>query len=91
MSKRIKVERIDFDEAETEGFVYGKDLERRQYNSVYVALGHEKPYILCSRDNLQTDYRVFLNSEVHYAKNDQEADQGIYYESIYKVAVIIYC
>jgi hypothetical protein len=91
MHKRIKVERIEFDKAENEGFVYGKDLERQRYNSTYIDLGHEKPYVLGYNDDLRTDYRVFLSCNVQYAETDQKADQEIFYESIFGVTVIIYC
>ncbi|NJM68626.1 MAG: hypothetical protein HC851_24680 [Acaryochloris sp. RU_4_1] len=90
MLKRIKVEKIDFDEAEDDGFVYGKDLSRRLYNSVYIELGQEKPYSPASSDDSRTDYRFFRNCNVHYAESDQQADLENFNESIWDVSVVIY-
>jgi hypothetical protein len=89
--KRIKVNRIDFDKAENDGFVYGKDLDRRSYNSVYSDLGQEKEYRPSHNDDSKTDYRFFINCRICYAQNDEQADLEKFVEVIDNASLIIYC
>jgi hypothetical protein len=87
---RIKVEKIDFDEAEDNGFVYGRDLERPLYDSVYVDLGSEREYIPSHKDNPKTEYRKFVRSYVKYAYSGKDADDGKFVHEVDDTAVIIY-
>jgi hypothetical protein len=91
--RRIKVNRIDFDEAINYGFVYGWDLDKRVGNSaysVYVDLGEEKLYQFNPKDSISTNYRLFINCTAKYAENDAKADEGDFAFDVESVSVKLY-
>jgi hypothetical protein len=76
---KIKVDRAEFDAAESNGYAYGRDLNKRSGKSpwsVVIILGEEKPYIYRESDPESVEYRLFINCEICYAENDTKVDEG---------------
>jgi hypothetical protein len=74
---KIKVERAEFDAAESNGYAYGRDLSKRSGTSpwsVVIFLGEERPYAYRESDPESVEYKFFINCEVCYAENDAKID-----------------
>ncbi|MGG6270106.1 hypothetical protein ACQ4M3_33795 [Leptolyngbya sp. AN03gr2] len=98
MVTRIKVNKLEFEAAETDGCVYGKDFGRRHGSSgssaaysVYVELGTRKRYISRESDDTNLKFKLFKNCVVYYARSDDEADREEFAFSESIKTVIIYC
>lgn len=90
MALRIKVSRLDFDAACTNGYVDGQESGRPGVY-VYAELGKEKEYIPNANDDPKTNYRLFLNCDVSYAKTEENAAEGIFEHTVHNETVIILC
>ncbi len=89
MAIRIKVTRIEFNSANDGGYVYGKFVSRPSL-SVYVNLGIEKPYTPNSKDDPNTECRLFVNCDIYFSLTDQAVDDEIYISKKFAEVVIIY-
>ena len=91
MAIRIKATPIEFEAASTDGCVYGIIKGKRGLYG-YVELGDEKEYIPSSNDNSMTEYRLFTNCDVYFAKTkEQLADGEFEAQYLPNTTVIIYC
>jgi hypothetical protein len=90
---KIKVDRAEFDAAESNGYAYGRDLNKRSGKSpwsVVIILGEEKPYAYRESDPESVEYKLFVNCEVYYAENDEKVDAEDFAYCV-KTNVAIYC
>jgi hypothetical protein len=91
--RRIHTEKVEFEAAETDGYVYGRDCEYHIEGSaayVYVDLGKEKPYISKKSDPLDVEYKFFSGCRVCYAAADKDLDNDkarVCFDS----DIILYC
>jgi hypothetical protein len=90
---KIKVDRAEFEAAESNGYAYGRDLNKRSGKSpwsVVIILGEEKPYPYSERDPESIEYKFFLNCEIRYAENDAKVDEGDFAYCVNKNVAIYY-
>lgn len=87
---RIKAPRQEFEAAIDGGYAYGR-LDRRIRIPVYVELGAEREYIASPRNDLNTDYRFFVNCNVFVAKTEDQLDREVYIAEWFNVSVILMC
>lgn len=76
MAIQIKVLKVDFEAACSNGYVYGK-LIRRIPIPVYVELGKQEKRKPRFKDNPSTRYKFFSGSTVYFAKTEKEIDNAI--------------
>lgn len=86
---RIKVDRENFDAAESNGAVDGL-FQGRLGLFAYVELGSEMDYISQPRDNPRTEYRVFRNCNIFFAASVEQLDANEFDGETFNVTVIIY-
>ncbi len=87
---RIKVSVAEFIVACSGGCVYGKVIRQRGLY-VYAELGQEREYNPTSRDNSNTEYRVFTGCDAYFAKTSEQLRSGDFEaEYLPNVTVIIY-
>jgi hypothetical protein len=89
MVLRVKVERSDFESATSYGWVDGL-VQGRKDVCAYVELGAEQEYILSSRDNPRTEYRLFRECDVFFADSQEKLEALNYDGQVYNVTVILY-
>jgi hypothetical protein len=90
MAIRIKVNRAEFDDAVSEGAVYGKVI-RSTVIPVYVELGKRIEYDPNARDDEDAEYRQFSKCTIYYAESDEMLDRGEYLSITENSTVIVYC
>lgn len=86
----IKTSKLDFDSAESYGYIYGYII-RQEVFPVYVELGKEKEYIPSAKDNEKTEYKLFINCSVLISETDEKLDEQEYVQIIEHISVKIYC
>jgi len=93
MMVRIKVNREEFNQAESDGAVWGQYLYRKPKLFVYSELGKERDYIPTDKDDPRADYRLFINCYVEYYRTMEDLNSGntIADGMENDVTVIIYC
>jgi len=89
MAIRIKVPKVEFNSANDGGYVYGKFIARPSL-SVYASLGIEMPYIPSSKDDPNTEYRLFVNCDIYFSITDEALDDEIYISKKFGEVLIIY-
>ncbi len=89
MALRVKVEREDFDIVSSLGWVDGL-LQGRRGLWVYVELGTEQEYIPSPNDDPRTEYRLFKECDVFFAKSQERLEAEDYEAREYNVTVILY-
>lgn len=89
MALRVKVEREDFDIVSSLGWVDGL-LQGRRGLWVYVELGTEQEYIPSPNDDPRTEYRLFKECDVFFAKSRERLEAEDYEARQYNVTVILY-
>jgi hypothetical protein len=89
MAIRIKVTSFEFEDAESNGAVYGELRGKRGF-SVYAELGIERAYNRQSSDDPNTRYRLFYHCDVFVAGTQAQIDAGQFEADILDVTVIIY-
>lgn len=87
----ISVNRQDFNEAKSEGYVYGYAQYGTAKVPVYVDLGQEHEYRRTVRDDPCTIYRLFAHSTVYYAKTNHDLDNDEYSAVLKDQTVKIFC
>lgn len=90
MVLRIKAVRQEFDAACAGGCVYGQFQGQRDV-LVYAELGRELPYTSKPNDDPKTNYRLFVNCDVFFAKSQEQLNDGDFDTEILDSTVIIYC
>jgi hypothetical protein len=90
MAIRIKVTPVEFESAESNGYVYGTVRGNRNL-CAYVDLGQERTYSERPGDDSKTRYRLFLSCDAFFAETDAQADDGDFKTSALDVTVILYC
>lgn len=90
MVLRIKAVRQEFDAACAGGCVYGQFQGQRDVY-VYAELGRELPYTSKPSDDSKTNYRLFVNCDVFFAKSQEQLNDGDFDTEIPGSTVIIYC
>lgn len=90
MVLRIKVSRLDFQDACTDGWVDGL-LQGKQGMYIYAELGKEQDYIPSAKDDPKTSYKLFQNCAVYLSKSQEQLEIGDYEANFPNVTVIIYC
>lgn len=90
MTLRIKVSLSEFQAACTDGCVYG-ELRGKRGLYVYAELGREMQYNRSQNDDPKTDYRIFVNCDVYFAKTREQLETGEFEaEEIGNTTLIIY-
>ncbi len=90
MLLRIKVSRLDFQAACSDGWVDGQ-WQGKKGMYVYSELGLEQDYISGVNDDPKTSYRIFQNCAVFIAKSQEQLESEEYEANFPSVTVIIYC
>jgi hypothetical protein len=90
MTIRIKVNKAEFNQAASNGEVFGECLDTKPKFYVYIELGREREYIPKDRDNKGTEYRLFTGCDVYAAKTEEQLDDCDYYAESDGEVVIIY-
>jgi hypothetical protein len=87
MILRIKVDRANFEDAKSDGWVDG------QFRGLwaYVELGTEEEYIPKPSDNSKTQYRLFRGCDAFFYDSQELLEEGEYKLRQLNVMVIIYC
>lgn len=87
MILRIKVNRTNFEAAESDGWVDG------QFRGLwaYIELGTEEEYISKPSDNPKTEYRLFRRCDAFFYDSQELLEEGVYKLREQNVTVIIYC
>lgn len=80
----------EFDEACSDGCVYGKVETSRPISFVYVDLGREGDYIAKFSDDKDTLYKIFFGCDVFFAENQEDLRNEIYCKVLLNETVIIY-
>ncbi|MBC6473896.1 MAG: hypothetical protein GDA48_14705 [Hormoscilla sp. GM102CHS1] len=75
MALRIKVNPAEFKAACTDGCVYG-ELRGKRGLYVYAELGMERQYNLAPNDDPNTEYRLFTDCDVYFAKTREKLNSG---------------
>jgi len=88
MAIRIKVNRAEFNQASSNGEVFGLDTRPKYY--VYADLGREREYIPKDMGTRGTEYRLFTGCDVYAARTQEQLDDCDYYAESYGQVVIIY-
>jgi len=93
MTVKITVSRKEFNQAKSNGTVWGRYLYETPKLFVYAELGTEREYIPKYGDDLRTDYRIFTNCYVEYYRTMEDLKSGNVIEERIEdnVAVIICC
>jgi hypothetical protein len=93
MAIRIKVNQAEFDQAASNGEVYGQYLARKPKLFVYAELGQERDYTPRDTDDSRADYKLFTNCFVEYYRSKEDLNSGDAVPDVAesKVTVIIYC
>lgn len=76
---KIFLEQCEFDEAEDDGYVYGRNYSYRIGSSAayaYIELGQEKPYRDNDNDDLSLKHKYFTRCTIHYAKSYEDLENG---------------
>jgi hypothetical protein len=79
----------EFDEAISGGCVYGKVVTTRPIYFVYVDLGKQGKYQRTTKDDEQTDYKIFYNCKVYSALSEEDLEAGICVGSPPDMTVIV--
>lgn len=91
MVLRIRATRAEFEAACANGCVYG-EIRGKRGLYVYAELGEEREYISSPNDNSTTEYRLFTNCDVYFAKTPEQLANGDFEaEELPNATVIIYC
>lgn len=90
MLLRIKVSRLDFQAACSNGWVDGQ-LQGKKGMYIYSEIGLEQEYISSAKDDPKTSYRIFQDCTVFLAKSQEQLNIGDYEANLSNVTVIIYC
>ncbi len=90
MLLRIKVSRLDFQAAITDGWVDGL-LQGKQGMYVYAELGKEQNYVPSPKDDPKTSYKLFQNCTIFLGRSQEQLEIGDYEANFANVTVIIYC
>ncbi len=75
MAIQVKVLKVDFEAACSDGYVYGK-LIRKTAIPVYIELGKQMIRIPHPADNTSTHYKLFSGCTVYFAKEEEEIDNA---------------
>jgi hypothetical protein len=76
---KIFLEQWEFDEAEDNGYVYGRNYGYRIGASAayaYIELGQEQPYRDNDNDNLLLQYKFFTKCTINYATSYEDLENG---------------
>jgi len=87
----VKADRAEFKAAIADGCVYG-ELRGKRSLYVYAELGKELEYFPSSKDDPNTEYRMFTRCNVFFAKTKEQLANGDFEaEDLPDVTVVIYC
>lgn len=87
----VSVDKQEFNEAKSGGFVYGYAQYGTARASVYVDLGQELKYYKSTKDDPFTSYRLFSRSTIYFAKTDEDLDNEVYSAILENSTVKIFC
>ncbi len=90
MVLRIKVDRTNFEEAESGGWVDGL-YKGKTGLWAYVDLGTEEEYIPKPSDDPRTEYRLFRGCNAFFYTSQELLEKGEYELREQNATVIIYC
>lgn len=79
----------EFDDACSDGAVFGTVVTSRPIYFVYVELGEERDYHRSFKDDEKTDYKIFYNCKAFYASSQENLDCEIYDKSSPNLTVIV--
>jgi hypothetical protein len=89
MAIRIKVNRAEFNQAVSNGEVFGIYLNQIPKLYVYAELGLEREYIPTDREQ-NTDFKLFTGCYIEFYRTQQDLDSGKAIKAMNET-VIIYC